>query len=384
MKVSVKSPRTPVTAGSDGFAAATVPNVCKMPGPPAPFVPTPLPNIGKSSDSPAGYSKQVTMEGKKVAIRGASFKSTGDSPSKPTGGGVVSNNTHGPTRFVGPGALTVKVEGKSVHLLGEPMLNNCGPGGSPANAATLLGVIQESGEVIAVEAGNCPMCGKDHGDFGETKTTKTSAGALANNFQRELTAVGAQARVMLGVVECKCGKKFADQSGATRIELCKAAKSAGMKHAEGVTLSYATPLKIPDKLAKRVTDGLWGHLGDRKTFRSKWTWADMVFQKHQKKPAKDEAPLPAAYPPGSCAAQGALLLLMNDDALPSAMTEQWFSSDGTPTKGLVEHIDASSGARMVRSSTFGHGSTVPPCKTCEIVVPLLLCPGTKTTCEHKT
>jgi hypothetical protein len=37
---------TPVTAASTSVAAATVPNVRKMPAPPpAPFVPTPLPNI---------------------------------------------------------------------------------------------------------------------------------------------------------------------------------------------------------------------------------------------------------------------------------------------------------------------------------------------------
>src|SRR5689334_6449812 len=99
MSVSVNPPKTPVTAGSDGTAAATVPNVCKVPGPPAPFVPAPLPNIGKSGDSPCGYSKQVTIEGKAVAIQGASFKSTGDMASKGTGGGLVSANTHGPTRF---------------------------------------------------------------------------------------------------------------------------------------------------------------------------------------------------------------------------------------------------------------------------------------------
>ena len=63
MKVSVNPPKTPVTKGSNGVATATVPNVCKMPGPPAPFVPTPLPNIGKSGDSPKGYTKKVTVEG---------------------------------------------------------------------------------------------------------------------------------------------------------------------------------------------------------------------------------------------------------------------------------------------------------------------------------
>lgn len=147
--VSVNPPKTPVTKGSSGIAAATVPNVCKMPGPPAPFVPTPLPNIGKSGDSPKGYSKKVKVEGQTVAIKGASFKSMGDIASKGTGGGIVSSNTHGQTKFVGPGSFDVKFEGKNVQYLGDPMLNNCGPSGSPANSATLVGVVQPASFIVA-------------------------------------------------------------------------------------------------------------------------------------------------------------------------------------------------------------------------------------------
>ncbi|WP_342373772.1 DUF4150 domain-containing protein [Myxococcus stipitatus] len=139
MKVAVNPPRTPVTAGSKAVAAATVPNVCKMPGPPAPFVPTPLPNIGRSNLSPSGYSQSVLIEGEKVAIRGASFGSQGDMASKGTGGGLVSANTHGETKFVAPGSMDVKFEGKNVQLLGDAMSNNHG---GPANAATLMGVLQ--------------------------------------------------------------------------------------------------------------------------------------------------------------------------------------------------------------------------------------------------
>jgi hypothetical protein len=135
-------PKTPVTKGSSGIAAATVPNVCKMPGPPAPFVPTPLPNIGKSGNSPDGYSTTVTIEGDPVAIKGASFKSMGDVASQGTGGGIVSNNVEGPTKFVGPGSMDVKIEGKNVQQFSDPMLNNCGPSGSPANSATLAGLVQ--------------------------------------------------------------------------------------------------------------------------------------------------------------------------------------------------------------------------------------------------
>jgi len=155
--VSIHPPKTPVTKGSNGIAQATLPNVCKMPGPPAPFVPTPLPNIAKSSSSPKGYSTSVTIQGEAVAIRGATFESMGDMASKGTGGGLVSANTHGPAKFITPGSMTVKIEGKNVHLLGEPMLNNCGPSGSPPNTgATLMGVKQVSGKKLKEVSTECP------------------------------------------------------------------------------------------------------------------------------------------------------------------------------------------------------------------------------------
>lgn len=158
--VAINPPKTPVTKGSNGIAAATVPNVCKMPGPPAPFVPAPLPNIGKSGSSPKGYSKKVKIEGKAVAIKGATFKSMGDAASKGTGGGLISANTHGPTKFLGPGSLDTKIEGKNVQLLSDPMLNNCGGSGNPPNSATLAGVMQAP-VLAAIEKnpGNADECG---------------------------------------------------------------------------------------------------------------------------------------------------------------------------------------------------------------------------------
>jgi uncharacterized Zn-binding protein involved in type VI secretion len=164
--VSVNPPKTPVTAGSHGVAANTLPNVCKMPGPPAPFVPVPLPNIGKSDNSPQGYSTTVTIEGNAVAIQGASFNSLGDVASKGTGGGLVSANTEGPTKFAAPGSMDVKIEGKNVQLLGDQMLNNHGPGGSPPNAATMTGLGQAG---LPPPPGACPKCGGSHDGFEDGK-----------------------------------------------------------------------------------------------------------------------------------------------------------------------------------------------------------------------
>jgi len=185
--VTVNSPKTPVTRGSSGVASATLPNVCKMPGPPAPFVPTPLPNVGQSSDSPHGYSKQVQIEGQAVAIAGASFGSKGDIASKATGGGIVSSNTHGPTRFLGPGSFDVRIEGKNVQLLSDPTLNNCGPSGSPANAATMTGVMQTSGSVAVIYCDDtaCPLCHKTH-PIPEGPAALKVMGPLFHDLRKEL------------------------------------------------------------------------------------------------------------------------------------------------------------------------------------------------------
>ncbi len=271
MSVSINSPKTPVTAGSNGVATATTPNTCKMPGPSL----APLPNIGKSGDSPKGFSRTVKIEGKAVAIQGASFGSAGDMASKATGGGLISANTHGPTTFAGPGSMDVKIEGKNVQLLSDPMFNNCGPSGAPANCGTLMGVIQESGMVTAVEAGPCPVCKEaDHGGMEETPQTKTDAGALASNFKAQIGAAQAKAaaldppvkvsaNTMLGVVECKCGKKYADQSGMTTIELCNAASAAGMKHMPGVDVSYVHGRQALDFHYLRRLEALKEKIGSR-------------------------------------------------------------------------------------------------------------------------
>jgi uncharacterized Zn-binding protein involved in type VI secretion len=109
-----------------------------MPGPPAPFIPTPLPNFGRSADRLNEATTTVKIEGKKIAIKGSYYMSqpSPDVASKGTGGGIVSSSTQGKTEFVAPGSMNVKAEGKNIQLLGDAMTNN---GGSPANSGTLPG-----------------------------------------------------------------------------------------------------------------------------------------------------------------------------------------------------------------------------------------------------
>jgi uncharacterized Zn-binding protein involved in type VI secretion len=138
ISVGVNPPKTPVTEGSLDMAPATLPNVCKMPGPPAPFIPTPLPNIGRSADRLADCTSTVLIEGKKIAIKGSYYMSqpSPDVASQGTGGGIVSAKTQGKTEFVAPGSMNVKAEGKNIQLLGDAMTNN---GGSPSNSGTMPG-----------------------------------------------------------------------------------------------------------------------------------------------------------------------------------------------------------------------------------------------------
>ena len=82
----------------------------------------------------------------------------GDIASKGTGGGIISANTHGPTKFIGPGSFDVKIEGKNVQYLGDPMINNCG---SPSNSATTPGEIQSTSTTSQANSPDSP-CGGPH------------------------------------------------------------------------------------------------------------------------------------------------------------------------------------------------------------------------------
>ena len=167
MKIAVNPPKTPVTEGSGDKAFATLPNVCKMPGPPAPFVPTPLPNLGRSEDKPDKYTTTVKFHGKKVAIKGATFKSTlsADMASKSTGGGIISAVEEGKTGFTAPGSMNVKAEGKNIQLLGDAMANN---GSNPWNSATLPGNIQLPGHIQMIADDLC----NDFCAYGNSKNWK--------------------------------------------------------------------------------------------------------------------------------------------------------------------------------------------------------------------
>ncbi|WNG20907.1 PAAR-like domain-containing protein [Cystobacter fuscus] len=374
--VLVNPPKTPVTEGTNGVAAATLPNICKMPGPPAPFVPTPLPNIGKSGTAPRNYSKSVTIEGKKVAIRGATFGSMGDVASKGTGGGLASSNVEGPTNFVGPGSMDVKIEGKNIHLLGEPMLNNCGPCGSPPNAATMTGVLQESGYYIYnTGRDNCPLCNQVHGSetlIEETKDTKDESERLAN----ELAMKGYNNTTMLGVGRCECKKEYyAHRSGSADndSEFCTSVERLGWHGPKDVKQDVDAVSTTDPQVLAFLKQRFKHREAD---VQDQWTEAGKkndVYNRMKGKKDGEGKDFPAAYVPGSCAAPKVLMLIMQDEAWPGKITERWFHKKGSGglTGGEIEFHDVKLGAKVQRK--FEHGETVPPCTTCGILVPLMLC-----------
>lgn len=420
--VAINPPKTPVTDGSNGIATATVPNICKMPGPPAPFVPTPLPNIGKSGLSPKGYSKKVEIEGSKVAIKGATFKSMGDIASQGTGGGIVSSNCEGPTSFVGPGSLDVKIEGKNVQLLSDPMLNNCGPSGNPPNAATMVGVLQGPNMMLGDD--RCPLCHKKHGDAGkleETKETKDAveklkraidlarANAQAENVKRmvaidtrlawvrstgsldkkarsaaiqklekEKRKLSVDLSTMMGAVKGKCDQVYAGTSFVQYRDVVEKIPYHAPYPSHTLANQPDKDSFNPDRFSafeKAIASS------QRSKFKDLWRKFEYISDQSIAGNTKE-----VAYPPGTCAAQQLVLLASCHSCRPLGLTERWYTTKGTPLSKLKvrDMVDGKPGpVRFAKPEELTGDKPIPPCHTCQVMLLALMCPDDKgTECSH--
>jgi hypothetical protein len=85
--------RTVVHKDSSGVCRG-IPDVCKTPAPPAPFVPIPSPNIAQSQDTSQG-SGTVTMDGNRVMVKDAVFSQSSGDEAGTTGGGMMASTTKG-------------------------------------------------------------------------------------------------------------------------------------------------------------------------------------------------------------------------------------------------------------------------------------------------
>ncbi len=448
MSVSVNPPKTPVTKGSSGIAAATIPNVCKMPGPPAPFVPVPLPNIGKSGDSPKGYSKKVKIEGNTVAIKGATFKSMGDIASKGTGGGLISANTHGPTKFVGPGSMDVKIEGKNVQLLSDPMLNNCGPSGSPPNAATLVGLLQMSGLVALVGDEFCPLCDETHGDEGkleESPDTKSDSDKLRDAAEAAVAKARDEREKIVEKLNDEAEKKAQEKyyQKKTKLEGQKDAAPESVKgKIQGIIDNlkqddfYSQPQCPPEASIGTMLGVV--HCKDGKVYAGKssrqYTELYDAIDKAWHTPVASSSILETdAEFPDACETY---VEKIKDPTLKEAFRDQWdvaaamndYCNALTPEQqqnqepyyppgqcaaqqmilltldhggrpvGLTERwykADDPTAAVRVRvrdyrdsegrMGDFGGDQAVPPCGTCQIILTMLMCPKERAPkCQHET
>lgn len=119
------------------------PDVCKVPAPPGPPIPTPFPNIGLCADAKGSTcSKKVKILNKPVLHKGSEIPSTkGDEPG--TLKGLMSNTQMGKAIYRA-GNSKVKVEGNDIVTHLRPTAHN----GSNANAPTGMQVSPSQTKVI--------------------------------------------------------------------------------------------------------------------------------------------------------------------------------------------------------------------------------------------
>jgi hypothetical protein len=104
-----------------GGMSTTFPDVCKTPAPPAGPIPIPYPNIGKSADTVSGPAK-VKTDGQMPMVKGAKYsRSSGDEAGSI--GGVLSNVNMSECEYM-MYSFDVKIEGKNVCRLADPMFHN--------------------------------------------------------------------------------------------------------------------------------------------------------------------------------------------------------------------------------------------------------------------
>ena len=165
---------TVVHASSSGMAMS-FPDVCKTPTPAGP-VPIPYPNIAQSSDTADG-SSTVKVDGNPIMLKSSNFKmSTGDEAGSAMG--VVSNKIKGKAIPVNA-SFDVKVDGKNVFRLTDPMQTNCGSNGNSMDPAEVQAPLPE-GTFMSEE---CQKVKKKRHDQTYKENAKRS-GMLKKHFDK--------------------------------------------------------------------------------------------------------------------------------------------------------------------------------------------------------
>jgi uncharacterized Zn-binding protein involved in type VI secretion len=110
-----------------GGSCAAFPDVCKVPAPPAPFVPTPFPNMSQCTGA-SGASSKVKIAMKPALTKSSEIgRSNGDEAG--TLKGMISAVNMDKTQYR-MGSMRVKIEGKDAVTVGKMTSHN----GTNANA----------------------------------------------------------------------------------------------------------------------------------------------------------------------------------------------------------------------------------------------------------
>lgn len=180
--------RTTVHKSSSG-RAPSVPDVCKTPAPPGPPVPIPYPNFAFSTDTDQG-STTVKMDGKPIMLKNSTFSgSVGDEAG--TLKGIASSTNKGVAKFSNY-SFDVKVEGKNVPRLGDPMTSN-GNGPNTLTPAEL----QATAAALGVSVETATLLCEAFCDAQEAYKNKKikGRGCMSRRFQQNIEALKQQGKL---------------------------------------------------------------------------------------------------------------------------------------------------------------------------------------------
>jgi hypothetical protein len=112
-----------LTQAGGSAKSINFPCVGKTPGPPAPFVPVPYPNVSMGSDTDQG-SKKTKAHGNPIALKNTSnFKTSTGNEAATAGGGIVTSKQKGKSIYF-MYSMDVKIEGKEVPRAFDIMAGN--------------------------------------------------------------------------------------------------------------------------------------------------------------------------------------------------------------------------------------------------------------------
>jgi hypothetical protein len=357
-----------------------VPDVCKTPSPGGP-IPIPYVNVAMDTNI-TDAAESVKIEGNPVANVAAKIStSTGDEPGS-AGGGIMSGKIKGTVTWK-MGSLDVKAEGKSVVRLLDTDFHN----GNSFNTSFVAPGMTGMAYADDFE-GPCPICTKDsseHKILESESTADTCAKIVADlkaayksnkGKKKALYAKKGRRGYMVGVMICKCEKKFAAMSGTYALSGFKTiAQNHGCtvvnSGAPGDTARQLRPADIAGANQSGVP--AWKIEG---VVNRAWSNAEQQFKGGD----KDYSPT------GICA--GAHLLTRAGHA-PLQMTEMFFAPTGgwPKTYSFIVKVAGMTDRSRQAAQRFGPdvaktdetpwGQTVGSCKTCQDLLAFTMCPERK-------